>query len=305
MYCTRKFYVKIGVGVIAAVFALSGCSTTYRYFLDQNANHTRFYDQKVVASSVKKQSAVEVRFRSRSPAIVDIYVKNISKTDLNFDPANVAVVAVTKEIHKTFKGPITHYVIRVLRGSPPAPFSNAYARLYGATPVTATGGLEAFLNGASIGESIIAANQSSAEAAASNQAVQSTAQSTRKSLIGLTTLRPGDSISGGVGFLVYSDQVFYTFNSRLYVYSPDADGKYSVYSVFPSILKNPQAVYKAFEKSDQSSRWGEGTVYTLYLADAGEQWVLSEPKFIPVSYYLLVRVGDDVHVFQLDSRAVG
>lgn len=274
-----------------------GCATNYRYVLDPDAPSARFYDGNVVHTSVEPSSAVEARIRDHFPFVMDFYTENLTEEqDIQFDPTEVYSVFVAEDLREG--GNV--YTVWVGRGTDPELYSAQYGQTFGGTGAVLTGGGLAYLQGATVGEAIIAENQQQASVAARRSSQRATAEETREGLLGRTTLRPGESVSGGVGF----ERVTYGY------FREASDGGYSQMSGslsvqdFESLIsENESAV--AIARMLQNTMAGDRSI----IFQGAVEVVQGDPEVV-LSGKVFVVFQNDIHAFDLsgdlmpDSEAI-
>ena len=63
--------------LLLAIMAIAGCATAYRFVLSDEVPNAKYYDGRVVQTSIGSSSAVEMTVRpDRRALIVDLYIQN-------------------------------------------------------------------------------------------------------------------------------------------------------------------------------------------------------------------------------------
>lgn len=339
-----------GLLVLLVIVVLSGCTTTgtARVFHEMNpdADNARFVDGQVVYTSVLPSSAVEMRLRDNQNTgfIIDLYVENLSDEEYNFGPADVRFVRIVASQGKfdTWAGAGTRYRrhVSVYWSSEPDAYSEAYADAAAESVQGTTGGVATYLYGGTIGEAIIASNQVSAEVQRKRAERQATAEQTRQSFVGLTTLRPGESVAGGFGMVhrrsfryLWADivrgnrwgdevwyelsperPVIYTGYSTANMYVPGEAGYPRISRQIPSvdelnsIPENPEIAFQIEEAMDSellNLSFNDAAVIGWYRGMPSQDVQYNADEFFINSdesaAFIIVRAGPDYHVFQLEE----
>lgn len=204
--------------IAIAMLSTVSCATTYlagTQSVDPEADNVTFMDDVPVYTSAIESSVLEFQFVPREtnwgrdhrgePIQGSFFLQNLSNENIDFRPSDVWLI-VWAEGESTAEEAGGAVWISLYRGADDIASYVAEIARESSRPdyVNTTGGVYTYLYGGTIGESIIASNQTrAANAAAQRDAQARRAQITEELdefLLGRSTVEPGESISGGVGF---------------------------------------------------------------------------------------------------------
>ncbi len=312
-----------GSAITLLVFVLGGCLSMMgydyeqKYFsvgLDPDAPIARYVDGEVVHTRIGRQSAVELRIRTRESTFyeqgiveAELYVENISESSrFDIGPEDVVYLELTSS--PTAGG---GYAM-VYRAVEPDRYADFVASVTPDGGSGAQGGLSSYLMGATVGEAIIAANQARADQAQQRATNRDQVTTTQQELLRLNTLRPGEAVTGAIGFecictsavddggafIVEGDD-----NHRVDLPESLTASSRSLFSG-EEIQSDPiDALYKVpaqpWLRVDVEGEFFLTPQNPMQIAFAEDQPV---PQKRPV---ILVRAGEDVHAFFLTTTLVG
>lgn len=215
---SRGVLFQLLVTAIAMLSTVS-CATTYlagRQSVDPEADNVTFMDDVPVYTSTIESSALEFQFVPREAVYWDrdhmgepiqgsFFLENLSNENIDYRPSNVWLI-VWAEGESRREGVGGLVWISLYRGTDDIGSYVAEIAKESSRPdyVNTTGGYYTYLSGGTIGESIIAGNQTRAANAAARRDAQARraqiSEELDEFLLGRSTVRPGESITGGVGF---------------------------------------------------------------------------------------------------------
>ena len=291
---------------LTGAFLLSSCSTVvgkaYRFVLDENDPISRYVDGSVVQTSVQSHSAVEMSLTTGKDFFtVNLYVQNIANKAFNFGPANVRMMVFDQRKGLTYDSSLNY----LYEGMAPEVYADYLARRRSGY-ASSTGMVSAYLSGATIGEAIIAQNQLGVEVEDISHYRVSEEKSIRKELIGLTTVRPGEALSGGVGLRMAGYFPYITDKGGNRIVnegvrkSAGSKTDYDFFTLMDGLPDNPSGIL-SLPVSDPNNILGAAN-HPYVQSDFMAQGALPD-GFTP-RVELVVKVGEDVHVFHLNVQLV-
>ncbi|TVQ28095.1 MAG: hypothetical protein EA383_01375 [Spirochaetaceae bacterium] len=193
------------ISVLMLLVFATGCVTYSDYVsrLPADRPEASYFDGRVVHASIGSESAVEVSVRPEQigvPVVVDVFVMNLSESRFNFGPRNVRAFQIVDGLPGRGGSEVTH--LRVYSGAPPDDYAREIAERTTET-LGHSGAVGAFLTGGSAADIYLASEAAGRVSAVNRNLLTTNFRLTRNSLIDITTLDPGEAVTGGIGFIRY------------------------------------------------------------------------------------------------------